>query len=122
MPAGVQRGFSRSLIESSSSPKPSSTPQSADTQPAETQQPVIKTGLGADLGNNKGRTLFAGSWNADIYSELKKFVREEDVHCAKNRMSGLWCEEQPLVSLFCWGFYRFKSFSGVGGWGGFSLS
>lgn len=38
----------------------------------------------------------AGSWNADIYPPLKEMVKDDDVHCAKNRMSGLWSEEQPL--------------------------
>lgn len=66
MPAGVQKGFSRTLISSSSTPEPN------------------KSGLGADLGDGKGRTLFAGSWNADIYPPLKELVREGDVHCAKN--------------------------------------
>jgi phosphatidylethanolamine-binding protein len=74
MPAGVQRGFSRGLIAGTHKHR----------------------GLGADLGDNQGRCLFAGSWNADIYDSLKNQVRPEDVHCAKNRMSGLWNEEQPL--------------------------
>jgi len=76
MPASVQRGFSRSLI-------------AGDDR-------AQRSGLGADLGSSQGRCLFGGSWNADIYAPLKAVVKEEDVHCAKNRMSGLWCEEQPL--------------------------
>jgi nicotinamidase-related amidase len=51
---------------------------------------------GGDLGDGMGRALFEGSWNADIYSELKQYVDPSDIHCAKNRMSGLWSEEQPL--------------------------
>jgi phosphatidylethanolamine-binding protein len=74
MPAGVQRGFSCGLIEGTRT----------------------RRGVGADMGDNQGRCSFAGSWNADIYDPLKKQVRPEDVHCAKNRMSGLWNEEQPL--------------------------
>jgi hypothetical protein len=54
------------------------------------------TGLGSDLGDSKGRCLFAGTWNADIYPPLKAHVQDSDLHCAKNRMSGLWTPEQPL--------------------------
>lgn len=76
LPAGVVRGFSRRLIADAAL--------------------VGRYGLGADLGDDKGRCLYSGSWNADIYAPLKAIVRPEDVHCAKTRMSGLWCEEQPL--------------------------
>jgi phosphatidylethanolamine-binding protein len=78
MPAGVQHGFSRCLIASTHTHR----------------------GLGADLGNDQGRCLFAGTWNADIYDSLKKQVRPEDVNCAKNRTSGLWNEEQSAVEVF----------------------
>jgi len=54
------------------------------------------TGLGSDLGDDKGRCLFAGTWNADIYPALKAHAKPNDLHCAKNRMSGLWTPEQPL--------------------------
>jgi phosphatidylethanolamine-binding protein len=74
MPAAVQLSFSRGLIAGTHTHR----------------------GLGADLSDNQGRCLFVDSWNADIYDSLKKQVRPEDVHCAKNRMSGLWNEEQPL--------------------------
>lgn len=53
-------------------------------------------GLGSDLGDGKGRCLFAGSWNADIYPSLKAHAKPTDLHCAKNRMSGLWSPDQPL--------------------------
>jgi nicotinamidase-related amidase len=53
-------------------------------------------GLGNDMGDGKGRCLFAGSWNAAIYEPLLQVVRPEDAHCAKNRMSGMWSPEQPL--------------------------
>lgn len=78
IPASVQRSFSRTLID------PSHTP--------------ARHGLGADLGDGKGRTLMAGEWNAEIYAPLVAAgaVRPEDSHCAKDRMSGLWCESQPL--------------------------
>ncbi len=38
----------------------------------------------------------AGEWNSAIYAPLAAVVRPEDVHCAKNRMSGLWTPSQPL--------------------------
>jgi nicotinamidase-related amidase len=37
-----------------------------------------------------------GSWNADIYEPLKTVVQAEDVYCNKNRLSGMWSEDQPL--------------------------
>ncbi|EQB59557.1 hypothetical protein CGLO_00016 [Colletotrichum gloeosporioides Cg-14] len=79
MPASVQRGFSRTLIHGAS----------ADDK-------VARLGLGGDLGDGKGRCLVKGTWNADIYEPLKRFARPGDVHCDKNRMSGMWSPEQPL--------------------------
>lgn len=78
LPAGVQRGFMKHTLNGTST--------------------AVKRygGLGADLGGTKGRCLFAGSWNADIYPPLKAHVKAEDLHCAKNRMSGMWSPEQPL--------------------------
>jgi nicotinamidase-related amidase len=78
MPAGVNRGFMKDVLHSTTT--------------------AIRpyTGLGSDLGDGKGRCLFAGSWNADIYPPLKAHVQAEDLHTAKNRMSGLWTPEQPL--------------------------
>src|SRR6187402_448212 len=78
LPAGVQRGFMRNKIQS--------TPSGL--------RPY--TGLGSDLGDGKGRCLVAGTWNADIFPPLKAHVQPSDIHCAKNRMSGLWNADQPL--------------------------
>ncbi|KAK8064909.1 Isochorismatase-like hydrolase [Apiospora phragmitis] len=47
-------------------------------------------------GRRPGRTLMAGEWNAAIYPPLAAAVRPDDAQCAKDRMSGLWCESQPL--------------------------
>jgi nicotinamidase-related amidase len=74
MPAGIQRGFSRGFISGTSK----------------------HLGLGADLGDDRGKCLYEGTWNADIYDSLKAQIQPQDVHCSKNRMSGLWNEEQPL--------------------------
>lgn len=75
MPAGVLRGFARAMINGD---KPAA-------------------GLGVDLGAGQGRCLVAGAWNSEIYEPLAAAaVQPEDVHCAKNRMSGLWSEDQPL--------------------------
>lgn len=79
MPASVQRGFFHHEYKVIP----------PDGRPS-------RGGLGVDLGPDKGRTLFAGTWNADIYPELKDYVDASDLHCAKNRMSGLWSPEQPL--------------------------
>jgi len=78
LPASVRRGFMKDKIQSTTTPI----------------RPY--TGLGSDLGDGKGRCLFAGSWNADIYPPLKAHVQPSDLHCAKNRMSGLWTPDQPL--------------------------
>lgn len=51
---------------------------------------------GDDLGDDKGRSLFRGSWNADIIDELKPFLSDGDAQCDKNRFSGLWSPDQPL--------------------------
>lgn len=77
MPAGVIRGFARSAIAAGTDNPP-------------------RMGLGADLGDGQGRCLMAGEWNSAIYGPLAAAVRPEDVHCAKNRMSGLWGPSQPL--------------------------
>jgi nicotinamidase-related amidase len=78
MPGGVQRGFMKDEIASSIS----------ELRPW--------MGLGAELPDDQGRCLFADTWNADIYPPLKEHVQASDIHCAKNRMSGLWTPEQPL--------------------------
>lgn len=76
MPAGVLHGFARAMV----------------ANPA-----AAASGLGVDLGNGQGRCLVAGEWNSAIYEgPLADAAAEEDVHCAKNRMSGLWTESQPL--------------------------
>jgi nicotinamidase-related amidase len=78
MPASVQRGFLKNTLYNS------------------TTKPRPYIGLGSDLGDGLGRCLFAGSWNADIFPALKEHAQVSDLHCAKNRMSGLWEKEQPL--------------------------
>ncbi|TDZ60535.1 Peroxyureidoacrylate/ureidoacrylate amidohydrolase RutB [Colletotrichum trifolii] len=81
IPASVQRGFSRTLIHGQANPN----------------DKVVRLGLGADLGDGKGRCLVAGTWNADIYEPLKvASFRSGDVRCDKNRMSGMWSPDQPL--------------------------
>ena len=78
MPASVQRGFLKDVIQSTTTGL----------------RPYI--GFGQDLGDSRGRLLFAGSWNADVYPALKEHMQPGDLHCAKNRMSGLWSPDQPL--------------------------
>lgn len=74
---------------------------------------VVNSNYGEDLGSGKGRCLMVGSWNADIYEPLKEFVRPEDVHCAKNRLSGMWSEEQPLRKHLIESGKRTLLFTGV---------
>jgi hypothetical protein len=71
------------------------------------------TGLGEDLGDGRGRCLFAGEWNADIYDPLKAKVEQGDIHCAKNRMSGMWSPEQPLWKALEKGGLTTVLFAGV---------
>lgn len=78
MPASVQRGFLRSILH----------PESSSLR--------SYAGLGADLGDSQGRCLFAGYWNTELYEPLKAQVQAGDIHCAKNRLSGLWNSEQQL--------------------------
>jgi phosphatidylethanolamine-binding protein len=78
LPASLVRAFSRSAIDK--------------VLPRDEPRP----GLGADLGSGMGRTLMLGSWNAEIFEPLARHVGPDDVHCAKNRMSGMWSPAQPL--------------------------
>ncbi len=96
MPAGVERGFARALIAADPS-----------------APPPAGAGLGVDLGLGRGRTLMAGEWNSAIYGELADAVRPGDVHCAKNRMSGLWTEAQPLWQHLVAAGTRTLLFTGV---------
>ncbi|KAF5574948.1 isochorismatase hydrolase [Fusarium pseudocircinatum] len=76
LPAGLQRNFTRSLIDSTYS--------------------AMRIGLGADLGQGMGKTLMAGEWNSAIWPPLAAVASTEDIFCTKNRLSGLWDKEQPL--------------------------
>jgi phosphatidylethanolamine-binding protein len=73
----------------------------------------VRSGLGADLGDGKGRCLMAGEWNAAIYEPMQEWVRPEDVHCAKNRMSGMWGLRQPLWEYLDSAGKRTLLFTGV---------
>lgn len=56
-------------------------------------------GLGKPLPEEQGgeRCLLQGTWNADIFDDLKPWVREnEDMRFDKARMSGLWSPELPF--------------------------
>ncbi|KAI1333545.1 isochorismatase [Xylariaceae sp. FL0016] len=75
MPAGVLRGFANAHIAAA----------------------ARSSGLGADLGPGLGRTLVRGEPNTAIWPPLAAAVNgEHDVHCDKNRMSGMWTPSQPL--------------------------
>jgi len=93
MPAAIQRSFSRSMID-----------------PGEKE---VRPGLGSDLGDGKGRCLMAGEWNSEIYGPLADMVVPEDLHCAKNRMSGMWTAEQPLWKHLTASGKRTLLFAGV---------
>ncbi|KAL1882271.1 hypothetical protein Daus18300_000757 [Diaporthe australafricana] len=92
MPAGVARGFARAVVTGERD----------------------SAGLGVDLGDGKGRCLVAGEWNADIYEPLRRAADDAvDVRCAKNRMSGLWCEAQPLWAYLAGSGKKTLLFAGV---------
>ncbi|KAI3324089.1 isochorismatase [Xylariaceae sp. AK1471] len=57
--------------------------------PLDSTQPHCSFGCG--LGNNKGRMLMNGSWNAQLYDPLHQAVEHDnDLIIAKNRVSGFW--------------------------------
>ncbi|TVY19011.1 Peroxyureidoacrylate/ureidoacrylate amidohydrolase RutB [Lachnellula arida] len=99
LPAGIKRGFMKNILQPSTS---------TDSSPLHSY-----TGLGSDLGGSRGRCLVAGSWNADIYGPLKTQVQDSDLHCAKNRMSGLWRREQALWGVLGERGVRTVLFAGV---------
>lgn len=110
LPASVQRGFARSLITAASA-----TPTS-DSEP----RAVVRAGLGADLGDGRGRCLCRGEWNSAVYGPLADEVRlgdegeaAGDIWCDKNRMSGLWSERTPLWEALEAGGKRTLLFAGV---------
>ncbi|RDW67618.1 hypothetical protein BP6252_09014 [Coleophoma cylindrospora] len=78
---------------------------------------VTKTGIssnyGEDLGSSQGRCLMAGTWNADIYEPLKEYSKPEDVYCDKNRLSGMWSEDQPLRKYLAESGKKTLLFTGV---------
>lgn len=78
IPAGLQHGYLGGIISGSGSTA------------------VGGIGLGAEMGEGKGRALFEESWNAEVYGPLKKVMAPVDSRCNKNRVSGLWSSEQPL--------------------------
>lgn len=87
----MQRGFARSLITAAAS----------DGKLVPASDGAVRAGLGADLGSGRGRCLCRGEWNSAVYGPLAEEVRVGDegggdVWCDKNRMSGLWSENQPL--------------------------
>jgi nicotinamidase-related amidase len=52
--------------------------------------------LGTELPNGRGRVLFEGTRNADLYGPLKAAVMPDDIFCRKSRMSGSWSMEEDL--------------------------
>ena len=95
MPASVLRGFARSLFA------------------AERAETPARRGLGEPLEGDQGRCLVAGEWNSAIYGPLAAVVEPADLHCAKNRMSGLWTPSQPLWKAMEAKEFRTLFFAGV---------
>lgn len=60
------------------------------------RQPTRTAAWAPTSATTKAASYSPAAGIADIHDSLKKQVQPEDVHCAKNRMSGLWNEEQPL--------------------------
>ena len=52
--------------------------------------------LGSEMANSRGRVLFEGTHNADLYGPLKAAVAADDVFCRKSRMSGMWSPDEDL--------------------------
>ncbi|KAI1774504.1 isochorismatase [Hypoxylon cercidicola] len=96
MPAATERSFARSLV----------TP-SLDNKQA-------RNGFGSDMGEERGRLLMSGSWNAKLYDPLQDASRTDlDIFCDKNRISGLWNGDTPLAKALVAGGYRTLLFAGV---------
>lgn len=68
---------------------------------------------GTELGNGQGRVLMHGAWNTEIYDDLQPAVEAQDIHCAKNRLSGMWNEDQPLRKYLTESGKRTLLFAGV---------
>ncbi|PSR94539.1 Isochorismatase-like protein [Coniella lustricola] len=98
MPAGVLRGFAKAVIAAGDASGNEANKNEEEEKVIQSLPAVVaKSGLGVDLGDGKGRCLVAGEWNTQLYEPLADVVDDgKDIHCAKNRMSGLWCEAQPL--------------------------
>lgn len=106
LPAGVVHGFARAMVMAEGGGGGGEAGEDIIVKK------VKESGLGVDLGDGKGRCLVAGEWNSEVYAPLAEggtARAEEDVWCAKNRMSGLWTESQPL--------WRYLSGEGAGGEG-----
>ncbi|KAI1502559.1 isochorismatase [Biscogniauxia marginata] len=96
MPAATQRSFSSSIF----------TPSPDDKRG--------RYGFGSDMGDDRGRLLMAGAWNAELYDPLQETVwLQEDIFCNKNRISGLCNSETPLSKALVEGGFRTLLFAGV---------
>lgn len=94
MPASIVRAFAPSMIDPFRRP--------------------VRNGLGWELGDGMGRNLTAGSWNAQIYEPLGAVASAStDQFLAKNRMSGMWSESQPLPRYLRESGHRTLLFAGV---------
>jgi phosphatidylethanolamine-binding protein len=71
--------------------------------------------LGSPLLENKGgsRVLWEGSWNADVYGPLEAAMCATDVLFHKNRMSGLWRQEEPLHEYLRQNEFQTLLFAGI---------
>ncbi|KAI0106882.1 Isochorismatase hydrolase [Daldinia grandis] len=95
MPAAAERSFDRSLFTTS-----------LDNKHA-------RSGFGSDMGEDRGRLLMEGSWNAALYGALHDVTRASDIFCSKNRISGFWHGETPLAKELDSGGFRTLVFAGV---------
>ncbi|KAI1372412.1 Isochorismatase hydrolase [Hypoxylon crocopeplum] len=96
MPAATQRSFAKSLI----------------TPPLDNKQ--ARSGFGSDMGDDRGRLLMAGSWNARLYDPLRDASQaDSDIFCDKDRISGFWHGETSLAKALAASGYRTLLFAGV---------
>ncbi|KAI1334516.1 isochorismatase [Xylariaceae sp. FL0016] len=96
MPAAASRSFSSSLI----------------TPPLDNKQ--ARYGFGSDMGDDRGRLLISGSWNADLYDPLKEVAEPgSDIFCDKDRISGLWNSKTSLARTIEAHGFRTLLFAGV---------
>ncbi|KAI0158120.1 Isochorismatase hydrolase [Xylariaceae sp. FL1272] len=96
IPAATAKSFSTELISG----------------PGDSKQ--ARRGFGTDMGDDRGRLLMEGEWNAALYDPLREASDEElDIFCSKDRISALWHGTTALADALEENSIRTLVFAGV---------